>query len=42
MADAPRARERVANADRPKLQTSAVENNAAQADDGTISVLLLP
>ena len=33
MADAPRARERVANADRPKLQTSAVENYAAEADD---------
>ena len=40
MADAPR--ERVANADRPKLQTSAVENSAAEADDRAISVLLLP
>ena len=40
MADAPR--ERVANADRPELQTSAVDNSAAEADDRAISVLLLP
>ena len=40
MADAPR--ERVANADRLQLQTSAVENSAAEADDLAISVLLLP
>ena len=42
MADAPRERPRVASADRPKLQTSAVESCAAEADDRLISVLPLP
>lgn len=40
MADA--RRERLANADRPRLKTSAVETSAAETDDRAISVLLLP